>query len=105
MYVQRKKKGWFFRFKSETLDSMKARRDMDYSIMWCERGDLNSHESYLSLDFKSSASTDSATLAHGIRFTRHTAKNQALRLIKFTFINFFSIGEIYGKQQCRKYTT
>ena len=32
-------------------------------LMWCERGDLNSHESYLSLDFKSSASTDSATLA------------------------------------------
>ena len=37
MYVQRKKKGWFFRFKSETLDSMKARRDMDYKIVGIER--------------------------------------------------------------------
>ena len=54
------------------------------------------------VDFKSSASTDSATLAHGNRYTKHRAKNQTFCLNKIPFHEFFSIGEIYGKYECRK---
>ena len=38
---------------------------LGYSSTWCLRPDLNRHEGWFSQDFKSCASTNSATQAHG----------------------------------------
>ena len=51
---------------------------------WCEGGDLNPHGRYHPLDFKSSASADSATLAYEtiINWRRHPDLNWGIEVLQ-----------------------